>query len=1634
MAPNRLDLHVVRGQLPDKDRPRPTNLAQLVEAPDALAVSRRDLLGLAGAAAVTLPPGGELLQAHLLGPVEYVREEGRVRFRLEGEDRWSLDPAMFGGTPRLGVDGDDDGLRLSLRGATFPGTTWPADMTCHVRRGLLGYTIRISLAFGAFLAEMPLHRWLSGAVPLRSRVMLSGLTCPLDRSTRLLLHGPCEAALSPTWELRLLGANIGALLGAEFELRSDDVTLCLPGASTPSLMQEPLGRRTLVSLSRGAHRWPLQGALPASEAGELRVGPEAFDLLQVEVGQDGRGRRGALLASCRDGNGQLQYLPASGLRGGEGTSLRLALQSPRYAVAFDAEGNHSALLASLSPEPVWAHGADCSFRLAGGQSAGTFELQAEGGRLPLVTCEPTVLGVLAPLTGAIVAPAVPSMPLRVSFEAPETLLAQLRTPVRRPPVRVQPQTGETKDEEPAEDKPTRPGVRPTIRPGVVRPETETVKPGTEAAQPGTGVLRPGVEAVKPERPGIITIRPDIDILRMDLSAVAVPVVRARDLLSLTFEFRNLKFQSAGTGQAALVRADSRKPAYLIANFPPQHIAEQAFLEAAPELPGAPGASGDETPTPPPVQSRLSGPSRLVFRLPNDAASIPYTLEGLLNWASFELSVAPTALPPPELPALPRGVIQPRAIAVPRVSRTGAGAVAPRTDRSRAATPPRPLTATAQWQAAAPAVAAAPTFAEVSVVATPGLQVAAPVVRQIAAPGDLQTAIEAPYRLILSPNDTAGWLHATGEVSHDDRVELWHTRLGVRGPGGQIYDRQYVYSRDEEALRVVGISPTALRNEHYRTLRAIWSPDYSAPNMPTHADAPFRMSLDRRDRCELVWLTADFSIPDARRRVVRADRFMLSALGVWMDTRYADEVPLGKGLSVEEWRHQAQMGRDQYVKVVYKGFLFPFGHRASLVKITERKFQTHGNSTIAYLRQRFFIVVREPERTYPAYGQPNDARAMPLRRVQIQTLVTPSLNQPQGLLAGKSAQAAFWPIVGGKDFLFHMVAEDWDGQRSEFTTPVIFVGAEDDIAFTRTHTQNLCNHYNAVANEERRTRDFAGQKLAYAESTASKPGDTTLETDSITFKAELPPTTLSTQVLGQNNQLCAYPALERASAHVSAVQQFTGTADPVPVSVSPSYVNSAYGDGNTGQVYLELLEATGLDLPPERSGGMVTPNMMIRSLSRRFGPTGGKPTDIAAGQFKPEEFFEGVAAKILGGIDLAKIISAVFGDGKLPAINVRPIYPDNDKLRLPEAVEAIIKWEPEVHEFIPFKPLSGCRLTMDGLLRTQLTGTQASTYRMDVNLVKFSVDLSFIAVNFNRLRFLAETGKKADVDVDIADVVFGGPLEFVNELRNYLRSGELGGVCIDITGKGITAGFALQIPSISVGVMSLQNISLGASLTLPFTGDPMRVRFNFCERSNPFLLTVYVFGGGGFFAIELLPTGLDVMEASFEFGGNFSLNIGVASGGAYIMAGVYFKLDHNEDTDFNDVQLTGYLRCGGHLSVLGLITISAEFYMALTYASTAAGSRVWGEASLKVSIKILFFSTSVTLRVEREFAGSSGASAYSLDGARLAANLDDPTTLAQLRQPVRGRIQPRPGLTASKPVRIDEMLTAEDWSEYCAAFG
>src|SRR4029077_7235793 len=156
-------------------------------------------------------------------------------------------------------------------------------------------------------------------------------------------------------------------------------------------------------------------------------------------------------------------------------------------------------------------------------------------------------------------------------------------------------------------------------------------------------------------------------------------------------------------------------------------------------------------------------------------------------------------------------------------------------------------------------------------------------KELRQPSLIETSIEAPWHLFISPEPHETWTHAALPVTENNRTELWHTRLAVRVQKGDEV------SADESAPRHI---------------RAVWSPDYQPAGLPPHDTTPFRMSLDRNDRDQIVRLSSDYTIPHYQPPAINADKLFLSTLGAWMDV-LGDFDPFSiprEGFSLLQWRH------------------------------------------------------------------------------------------------------------------------------------------------------------------------------------------------------------------------------------------------------------------------------------------------------------------------------------------------------------------------------------------------------------------------------------------------------------------------------------------------------------------------------------------------------------------------------------------------------------------------------------------------------------------------------------------------------------------------------------------------------------
>jgi hypothetical protein len=659
-----------------------------------------------------------------------------------------------------------------------------------------------------------------------------------------------------------------------------------------------------------------------------------------------------------------------------------------------------------------------------------------------------------------------------------------------------------------------------------------------------------------------------------------------------------------------------------------------------------------------------------------------------------------------------------------------------------------------------------------------------------------------------------------------------------------------------------------------------------------------------------------------------------------------------------------MGRDHYVRVVYAGYLLPFRHRASLVKETQRKFvfnaQTGG--FIAYDLQRMFILVRERTKTYRD-------RDMPFRSVEIRTRVTPDLDDPNasqitieispGTIVGQG-QDAFWPRVTGPagtiDFPFDLLATEWEGRAVELHAPLMFVSQK----LTAAEVSLAVADYNQPANEPRRRCALHGQRVAFAESKDS--GDTTSEANAITFAAKnaagVPP---------------FLPLMQQASVDIPAVRELLGKSVPSTIAFESSYLSGplAVGNaiGNAANVYAKVIDKPRLAFATDKSGGLVAPDINITALSRSLGPLGGKLETLVTptgGLLDPAEMFAGV--KLLGGIALSTIIPPLQFDNAATAAGELPRF---RSLREDDAIETEYHWHLPASKLATtslFLPESNAEFTITALARKETGSTSAPTFSTTGTLKNFAVSLGFAKISFHSITFKVVPGEKLDTSVKLKEIEFLDILQFVNELQDVIpKNGFSDPPSLGLSSDGVRLGFSLGIPSIGVGVMTMQNVSLSAGFYLPFGQEPLNFRFAFCERHQPFTLTVSALGGGGFFAMDIGLEGMKSLEASLEFGASVALNLGVASGSVTIMAGIYFQAKAG-----NGFELTAYIRACGEMDVLGIISVCIEIYIAMTYATKKAAEhdgKLWGQASVSVKIKIAFFSKTVSVSMERELAGS-----------------------------------------------------------------
>jgi len=833
-----------------------------------------------------------------------------------------------------------------------------------------------------------------------------------------------------------------------------------------------------------------------------------------------------------------------------------------------------------------------------------------------------------------------------------------------------------------------------------------------------------------------------------------------------------------------------------------------------------------------------------------------------------------------------------------------------------------------------------------------------------------SVLEFPTRLLLTYDEPVTWVCPSEPRSPDGRTGLWHALLSSERGG--------------EAL-----------------LRALGRAD-------GRASVPSRFPLSAADLEDLVILTSRAELIDTAGAPIvlpsaplRAEQFIATPLGASAHLHGAwDKADPSVGPRLEAigrhrpevaaYDHITGLGRDQFVRVVIRGFLST-GHPALLVSEFKRRFVAHrDDGIVAYLRQEDRIVLREPEVSYgESTGFPHQAREMPFRALRVTDRVTPLLkpawppkpaDRPE---AQPEARQPFWvELESGGDHQFTLLGTDHEGRQVSFTTPLVFV--PDSKAGDADALESL--YASAETKEKGRLdRPLGGQVMAMAQPPADAPGSTSHAVGRLSFA-------MSRKVAGGEHPLAGTLVVSGAEVRVPALEPFTPKAGEVPVVFNAVYRDHGMA-AHPARAYLDLVDAIGLDFAAEKVGGLARPNAAVKVITSQAGvvPDMFEPDangGVGAADITRIQKAFG-AAKLLGFIDLSALVGPVLtqdldrlrqlGDNEIQALLdaeggtiPAPVLRVRD-LADAQGRELRYVWKTKLVPPDPPPPggtlldVSDAVLTLDA--RTVVSKEAGEETSIEGRLRDIALEIAGVArVEIADLRFKAAPGNKPDVSASGLELKFLGELRFIDTLRSALPADAFGsGAFVDVQPSGIRTGYALAVPDVPLGVFALTNVCLKLELDIPFVPEKaISFRFSVSERQRPFNVTVTLFGGGGYFSMLVdAEKGIREAEGAIEFSGGAALNLGVASGGVTVMAGVRLEVRDGA------VKVGGYLRCSGFLSVLGIVTVSVEFYLELTYEKHGNESVVRGRGTLTVSVKIAFFSKSVSLELERSFSGAPG---------------------------------------------------------------
>jgi hypothetical protein len=678
----------------------------------------------------------------------------------------------------------------------------------------------------------------------------------------------------------------------------------------------------------------------------------------------------------------------------------------------------------------------------------------------------------------------------------------------------------------------------------------------------------------------------------------------------------------------------------------------------------------------------------------------------------------------------------------------------------------------------------------------------------------------------------------------------------------------------------------------------------------------------------------------------AQRMWLTPHGAWADL-------VGEWNSIS-WYQNIRGGRDQFVQVVNRGVLMPFGHPAVWTQTSTRLWQTDAKGEIVstMVTEEHFAIVDDATVTYDPADLPAGGRTMPFRSVTIEqkdsmAVVKGPITWKGG--GGVSPNDAWFvnyapgPLWGNSPVRVSYSAVDSAGNEpATFSLPAIFVRTES----VASVAPGLAAFYASEDGDSAR-RARMRSDVAWAEEEDPGSRITTFLTFDIEFGVEpisgTPPA----------GQLPIAPTVQRGKVTKPELNSSRPTPEQLDIEVvfSPAYV--AVGNNalfNPTRAFLDLVTPTNFPLGTE-ARGVMTPEMLAQQFNQSLGI--GAPLDSSGGDgaptdlWRPEDVF-GADATILRGVRLAELVVPILFDAATAGIDI----PGFDIELLSDRIVQSYRWCPRSIQSVP---AAGFIATTSTSLCVEVTaviglsdGVEASStvvFEVEDFTLVVPPGLSLIELDINSMKAVQTSAGNTDLTFDIDGWRLGGDLSWLEPLISLLSPGgsDFG---VDIVDTKIVADLELSLPNITLGVLVIKNFAIGLTGTFPFSGtDEPTIGIGLGSRDNPVTLQIQQFRGGFWCEVVFSTQGLELLHIHADATAMLvEIDIVIANAYCYVTVGADFTLKGG------NVTFSGYLSLSAGFSVLGLVGASLEIVGRVTYDSgdekiTISGTIHWSVTAI-----------------------------------------------------------------------------------------